>query len=192
MERRIDFRAGLASSLISSSERIQRLISSFKGVRGSIVSNNSVKESVTIPSRSFRLKFLARFAASNKELICRNSGMLKTPPTSKRLIDAPTGWIPEKERLPFRKMRDKASPVCVWAVWIAKRSVIGSRFLHSSFAAWLNANPVRVSIILSYSNVCKTFWFIIISSNSCVMLLGLYYTRNQNNCLVHVISLNLV
>ncbi len=157
IDRRMDFSVRLASSLISSSERMQRLISSFNGVRGSKAEKNPSRESAGRSSRSARPNALARLAASNRELSCKNSGMLKAPPISRRFKDAPNGWMPEKERLPFLKIRESASFVCLCASRIAESSVIGSRFLHCSFAAALNAYPVNVSIILSYSNVRNAF-----------------------------------
>ena len=157
---RIFFKAGLASSAISSSEMMQRRISSKSGVSGSMPSKRSSRES-RAPSSDFpREKALTRFAASSRELSAKNSSMPIVPPISRRFKEASISWIPEKETLPFWKSLVSASAVWVCAASIFALSVIGFKERQSSFAFGDAACSVRRSMILLYSNVLNAFSFI--------------------------------
>ena len=150
MLRRTAFNPLLASSLISSEEMIHLRISSKSGVSGSIPSKNSSKESEVSASsvRSFLEYALARFATSNNDARCSSSSILRDAPISRRFMEAVTSWTPKKERLPFLKIRLKASAVCLCAVSISARDVIGVNFLQRCFAASQFAWRTSRSIIL--------------------------------------------
>ena len=74
----------LASSAISSSAGMQRLISSQSGVSGSISVKNPVSESSGTSSFSERENAFTRLAASKREQIESSSAALKEAPISKR------------------------------------------------------------------------------------------------------------
>ena len=154
MERRVL----LASSAISSSERIQRRISSCSGVSGSICEKSSVRQScfrsscsgISPPARpeSCREKALARRAASNREQMRSSSVVLRVPPIFRRARESARLRTPEKESVPFLKIRPRASEVSCWSRSITARSVTGRRERQRDFASSLKAYSVSCPRIL--------------------------------------------
>ena len=137
----IFFRLADASSAISSSEIIHLSMSFFKLVKGSIASNISSRLSLSASS-SRREKVLTLKATFKRESILSNSPVPRVLPISNLLMDSPILWIPEKERLPFCQIRDKASPVCFWFSFISWISADGTSawqsFLPGSEPAWFS------------------------------------------------------
>ena len=111
MDRRMLFNLGLASSAISSSDKIQRLISFDRSVRGERRSKYSVNESSGRSSRFFRPYDLMRATFSSMEAIFNSSGMESVLPISRDLMEKPRSRLLPKEVLPAAKRRPMASAV---------------------------------------------------------------------------------
>ena len=162
MERRMERRALLASSAISSSERMQRRISSHNGVSGSICANRSVRESVVSSSFSERENAFARFAASSSEQMESSSIVLSEPPISRRFREPFISRTPEKESRPPLNRRFKASFVSSCKRSISALSQMGRRESACSFASSQQAYSASCAMILLYSKVFNAFSFIIV------------------------------
>jgi len=97
----IEEREGLASSANSSSDIIQRLISLFKGERGSIILKYSERESeISFPS-SFLENALTLSETFKSWLKSRSSLELKKEPISSLFREREISFKPENEREPF-------------------------------------------------------------------------------------------
>ena len=174
MDLRMERSVLLASSAISSSDKMQRRISSHNGVSGSIWSKNPVRESTGSSSVSSaetgrsgpvcpmlaRENAFARLAASRREQTRKSSVMLKDAPISKRFRESRISCTPEKEMRPPLKRRFSASLVCNCKRLISLISVPGVRERQRFFASSLEACSAKRAMILLYSNVFKTFSFI--------------------------------
>ena len=150
---RICLSATDASSLISSSAIMQRLISSAKGVHGSSPSNRPCRESEGRSSRSSRPYAFARLATSRSLPTCNSSAAFKTPPISRRFNITFGFFIPAKETFPLRRILARASEVSCCARMIRPRSRMGSSLLHNVIPSSDVARSASISIILSYSNM---------------------------------------
>ena len=142
--------AGLASSAISSSDRIQRRISSQSGVSGSICAKSPERESLAAGSSSVAVREndLARFAASSREQMRSSSRMPRDPPISRRFKDPVMLLMPEKESAPLLKILVSASRVCNCSRLICARSVIGRSARQRAFASSLCAYSASCAVIL--------------------------------------------
>ena len=123
----------LASSASSSSEIMQRFISLLIGERGSILLKYSVKESVLSSSPSLRPKVFTRRAVSNTLLTSRSSVCDKVLPTSRRFIEAPISFVPEKDKEPLCQSLDKASEVSFCSFERYFKLVTGSKASQRAF-----------------------------------------------------------
>ena len=96
-----DFSPGLASSAISSSEMMQRMISLQITESGSSSSNLSVSESGSAPSSVLPYD-LTRSTAVSTELICSSSPAPRHELTSSLMIEGLMSCIPENDSEPLR------------------------------------------------------------------------------------------
>ena len=157
MERRMRRRFGLASSLISSSERIQRRISVESSVRGSSVSKRSSRLSGVWSAFSRRPYALTRAVFSRSAAVCRSSVMFMELPISRRFNAPRISLASPKEMWPFLKSRVSASCVscCIRVIW--EREEEGTSSRHFFRPSGELAYEASCSIILSYSSVFNAF-----------------------------------
>ena len=160
----------LASSAISSSEIIQRLISRLSDVSGSIASNIVSRQSRESSSVSRLPYVFTRLAVLSIDESASSSLMPRLAPISSRLRDMPTSLRPENDTPPFFTILKRASEVSLCAFRIASISVIGVSLRHSSFPISEAACSDSISIILVYSRILNAFSFItnINSLNVCI------------------------
>ena len=147
----------LASSAISSSEMMQRRISSCSAFKGSSAVNIASRLSRGASSDFPFEKLFMRFAVSSSEQMRKSSIAESDAPSRRRCSDPFTSVIPESETLPFFKMRVRASFVYICASSIAESSVIGSNARQRLFASAEYACASSLSMILLYSSVVYTF-----------------------------------
>ena len=93
-------RPGLASSAISSSEMIQRLISLLYGERGASSSSLSDRLSASSALSLFAPKFFTRRATSRVLLIFISSPIPRVEPTSSLTSESPISVSPENDICP--------------------------------------------------------------------------------------------
>ncbi len=155
-------RPGLASSAISSSARIQRLISCISMERGSISWYLSFNESPVSsePLRLWRKKALTLPAVFRSEDIASSSPVPSTEPISRRFRLPRISEMPLKDISPCVSMWVSASDVSRCAASIHSLSLCGRRLWQYSFPSGERASASSIFIILSYSKVCKVLLFI--------------------------------
>ncbi len=106
--------SGLASSAISSSEMMHRLISSQSAEIGSILEKRPDRESCFSLSMPVLPYALVRLATSSRLHMRSSSVVLREPPISRRLRDACTLCTPTNE-IPlslYRRLKASAVVVC--------------------------------------------------------------------------------
>ena len=163
-DRRISARSLDALSAISSSERIQRLISLESCVSGSRRINRSARQSwgsstgvpVSVP-------YSEHAPTQSKSLATESSSpMERARPMPASFNSWRTSKFAPKDRRSLFNIRLSAAAVCSWASSIHPIFCDGRRVSHMRFAGVLPVKPDRISVILSNSKVCKTFAFIMI------------------------------
>ena len=150
--------SALASSAISSSERIQRSISRRTSAISYMASNIPLKLSAASSSETPYLR--APAATFNNEHISNSSDIPSALPTSRALVRGLMSLSPAKEMLPCLKILDTASDVCLSAEFISSISIIGCNSRHSLMPGSDDACDARRSVILLYSSVLSALLFI--------------------------------
>ena len=153
---------GLASSAISSSASIHRLISCISGKRGSISWYLSFKESPvsSLSPRLWRKKFLIRPAVFKRAETARSSPAPRIEPVLRRTRLWRISEMPLKDISPWVSICVSASEVSRCAASTHSLSLCGSRLRQNSLPAGEKARSSSCFIILSYSKVCKALSFI--------------------------------
>ena len=139
----------LASSLISSWERMQRRISEESGVSGSRLSNMPSRESSLASPRSLREYAFTRLVFSRSPAMARSSEIPRELPISRRFREPRTSFTLPKEMFPFWKRRVRAS-LCLESAYggFHKHLQMGEGVWHRSFPIGEEAFSVSWSMIL--------------------------------------------
>ena len=161
--------SGLASSAISSSDRMHLRISAEIAASGSSPLNISSKESPASHDSPFSLSVstlslspsrrpydftLAVFSSS--PAILRSSVELTALPLSSLKSEAPISLLFPKFMEPFRRSRPTASKVSCWSLVTSEKSDEGLSSRHLRLPGSEVALSESISIILLYSRVFKT------------------------------------